>query len=139
MPPDNNYIRQMKLAPARYLHIKLWETERAYPRIDCIRFILFPSFFFALVVLAEKISLVLIASGSCLISLIMIVGCVSMCCCMRSKQRQLPPADIIPKVRVEIVHQCSSTYFICALDAFYSTTFTMNKIDCYFRVRCCIR
>lgn len=46
-----------------------------------------------------KLPIIIIASGSFAISLLIIAICFAICCCIRgSKKRQLPPADIIPKV-----------------------------------------
>ncbi|XP_031627812.1 irregular chiasm C-roughest protein-like isoform X2 [Contarinia nasturtii] len=51
----------------------------------------------------RKLPIIIIASGSFAISLLIIAICFSICCCIRGsrnsgKKRELPPADIIPKV-----------------------------------------
>lgn len=43
--------------------------------------------------------MVYLAGGSVLLLLIVVVGIATISCCMRSTQKILPPADLIPKVR----------------------------------------
>lgn len=46
-----------------------------------------------------KLPIIVIATASCAISLLIIAICFAICCCVKSsKKRELPPADIIPKV-----------------------------------------
>lgn len=83
-------------------------------------------------IVTENIQLSLIASGACFISLIVIGICASICCCIRSKRtkRQLPPADIIPKVNF---------YFHFLLRLFFSffiwRTFNHSTSNLYFIFR----
>lgn len=99
-----------------------------HQHIDCFRFAFLFLSLFCVHVRTEKLSLVLIASGSCLISLIIIVGCLSMCCCVRTKKRQLPPADIIPKVSVELT----------AIIIFHTRVSTLNVTENRFSLFVCV-
>lgn len=59
-----------------------------------------------------KLPIIIIASGSFAISLLIIAICFAICCCIRgSKKRQLPPADIIPKVWLFEYFEEKSTLF----------------------------
>lgn len=50
--------------------------------------------------------MVILAGGSALLLLILIVGIASIACCLRTTQKVLPPADLIPKVRASCSQIC---------------------------------
>lgn len=58
-----------------------------------------PVAFFSAISFTEHMSMVILVAGSTLLVLILIVAVATIVYCMRTKEKVLPPADLIPKVR----------------------------------------
>lgn len=101
--------------------IRKKQSSRELIDTNRMRFI----FFFSLYIqYTGKLPIIIIASGSFAISLLIIAICFAICCCCRSnKKRELPPADIIPKVQINTV----SDIFVLVFHQFFHINFLLAR------------